>query len=115
MKRFDEHIKRSNEIRNKLQHINDDLLQRQQMKINEIDSMKIQLERHTSDLRAVQSDSSVLDRLMEDSNTTITDSTTNRTIFFTVESRGIQNLIDMAENKVSALKSHLKEEYLLFS
>ncbi len=39
---------------------------------------------------------------MEESNTTITDSTTNRTIFFTVESRSIQNLVDMIENKVSS-------------
>jgi len=53
---------------------------------------------------------------MEESNTTITDSTTNRTIFFTVESRSIQNLVDMIENKVSKiilcilLKSTLKRE-----
>jgi hypothetical protein len=39
---------------------------------------------------------------MEESNTTITDSATNRTIFFTVETRNIQNLVDMIENKVSS-------------
>ena len=60
------------------------------------------MEHHTTDLRNIQSESSILDRLMEESNTTITDSTTNRTIFFTVESRSIQNLVDMIENKVNS-------------
>ncbi|CAF5118540.1 unnamed protein product, partial [Rotaria sp. Silwood1] len=99
LKRFEEHMKRSNELRNKLQQINDDLQQKQQIKIHDIDLLKTQLERYTTDLRTIQSESSILDRLMEESNTTITDSTTNRTVFFTVESRNIQNLIDMAENK----------------
>ncbi|CAF3434514.1 unnamed protein product [Rotaria sp. Silwood1] len=104
LKRFEEHMKRSNELRNKLQQINDDLQQKQQIKIHDIDLLKTQLERYTTDLRTIQSESSILDRLMEESNTTITDSTTNRTVFFTVESRNIQNLIDMAENKVSLIK-----------
>ena len=60
------------------------------------------MEHYTTDLRKIQSESSILDRLMEESNTTITDSTTNRTIFFTVESRSIQNLVDMIENKVNS-------------
>jgi hypothetical protein len=51
---------------------------------------------------------------MEESNTTITDSTTNRTIFFTVEGRSIQNLVDTVENKVSfffiRLKNFQREE-----
>lgn len=101
LKRFDDHTRRSNELRNKLQHINDDLQQKPQLKIQDIDSLKSQIEHYTADLRTIQSDSSILDRLMEESNTTVTDSTTNRTIFFTVESRSIQSLIDMAENKVS--------------
>lgn len=70
------------------------------MKINDIDSLKSQLERYLNDFRAIQIESNLLDRLMEESNTTITDSTTNRNIFFVVESRTVQNLIDTIENKV---------------
>jgi hypothetical protein len=70
------------------------------MKINDIDSFKSQLERYLNDFRAIQIESNLLDRLMEESNTTITDSTTNRNIFFVVESRTVQNLIDTIENKV---------------
>ena len=103
LKRFDDHMKRSNDLRSKLQHINDEVQQKQQLKIQDIDQLKTQLERHTADLRAIQSESSILDRLIEESNLTVTDSTTGRTIFFTVESRGIQSLIDMAENKVGRL------------
>jgi hypothetical protein len=101
LKRFEEHLKRSNEVRAKLQQINDDLQQKLQLRLPDIDLLKTQLERCITDLRTIQSESSILDRLMEESNTTITDSTTNRTIFFTVESRSIQNLVDMVENKVS--------------
>ncbi|CAM4782634.1 unnamed protein product, partial [Rotaria magnacalcarata] len=107
--RFEEHIRRSNELRNKLQQINDDLQQKQQLKIQDIDGIKTQIERYTTDLRAIQSESSILDRLMEESNTTITDSTTNRTIFFTVESRSVQNLIDMAENKLIQRRTQTQE------
>ncbi|CAF4079785.1 unnamed protein product, partial [Rotaria sp. Silwood2] len=109
LKRFEEHIKLSNELRNKLQQINDDLQQKQQIKIHDIDLLKTQLERYTTDLRTIQSESSILDRLMEESNTTITDSTTNRTVFFTVESRNIQNLIDMAENKLTQRRTQTQE------
>jgi hypothetical protein len=105
LKRFEEHMKHSNDIRSKLQQINDDLQQKHQLKIQDIDLYKTQLERYLTDLRTIQSESSVLDRLMEESNTIITDSTTNRTIFFTVESRSIQNLVDMIENKVSSIAS----------
>lgn len=104
LKRFDEHLKRSNDIRSKLQKINDDLQQKQQFKIQDIDQLKDQLVRYTADLRTIQSESSILDRLMEESSTTITDSTTNRPIYFTVDSRSIQNLLDMVENKVSYFK-----------
>lgn len=101
LKRFDEHLKRSTEMRTRLQQINDDLQTRQQtLKLNEIDQIKMQLERFQQDLRTIQSESSLLDRLMEESNTTMTDSSTHRTLFFTVESRSIQNLVDMIENKV---------------
>jgi hypothetical protein len=71
------------------------------LKVSDFDALKIQLERYTADLRAIQSESSILDRLMEESSTTITDSTTNRTVFFVVDSRSIQSLVDMIENKVS--------------
>jgi len=101
LKRFEEHLKRSNELRTKLQQISDDLQQKPHLKLLDIDLLKTQLERCVADLRTIQSDSSILDRLMEESNTIITDSTTNRTIFFTVESRSIQNLVDTIENKVS--------------
>jgi hypothetical protein len=80
-------MKRSNEVRTKLQQISDDLQQKPQLKLPDIDLLKNQLDRCLTDLRTIQSESSILDRLMEESSTTITDSTTNRTLFFTVESR----------------------------
>ena len=101
LQRFDEHLKRSDEVRARFQAIDDDLQQRPQMKMPEIDHLRARIEQYTADLRAVQSESSALDRLMEESNTTITDSNTNRTLFFTVESRSIQSLVDMIENRVS--------------
>ncbi len=94
-------MKRSNEVRTKLQQISDDLQQKPQLKLPDIDLLKNQLDRCLTDLRTIQSESSILDRLMEESSTTITDSTTNRTLFFTVESRSIQNLVDTVQNKVS--------------
>jgi uncharacterized protein YggL (DUF469 family) len=91
----------SAEIRNKIQQINDEIQQKKHMKINDIDLLKFQLERHLNDLHAIQNESNILDRLMEESNTTITDPTTNRNLFFVVESRAIQNLVDTIENKVN--------------
>ena len=93
-------MRRSTDIRSRLQQINDDLQGKQQFKLQDIDQLKSQLERYSNELRTIQSESSVLDRLMEESNTTITDSTNNRSVFFTVESRSIQNLMDMIENRV---------------
>lgn len=88
-------------MRTRLQQIHGDLENRQQtLKLNEIDQMKTQLEQFRQDLRTIQSESSLLDRLMEESNTTMTDSTTHRPLFFTGESRSIQNLLDMIENRV---------------
>jgi len=100
LKRYEVHIKYSTEIRNKLQQINDEIQQKQHMKTHDIDAIKSQLERYINDLRAIQTESTILDRLMEESNTTITDSVTNRNIFFVVEYRTLQNLADTIENKV---------------
>jgi ABC-type phosphate transport system auxiliary subunit len=93
-------MRHSTELRHKLQQINDDIQQKQHMKVNDIDVMKSEFERYINDLRTIQTESNLLDRLMEESNTTITDSTTNRNIFFVVECRTIQNLVDTIENKV---------------
>ena len=100
MKHYDEHMKYSLDIRHKLQQINDELQQNPQMKVENIDAIKAQLERYADDLRTIQADSTALDHLMEESNATITDSSTNRNIFFVVECRAIQNLVDAIENKV---------------
>jgi hypothetical protein len=100
LKRYEPHMRYSAEIRNKFQQINDEIQQKKHMKINDIDLLKFQLERHLNDLHAIQNESNILDRLMEESNTTITDSVTNRNIFFVVEYRTLQNLADTIENKV---------------
>ncbi|UJR08743.1 hypothetical protein I4U23_013000 [Adineta vaga] len=109
LKHYDEHMKYSTEIRHKLQQINDELQQNQQMKIENIDAIKVQLERYTNDLRTIQTDSTALDRLMEESNATITDSSTNRNVFFVVECRAIQNLIDSIENKLAQRRIQAQE------
>jgi hypothetical protein len=70
------------------------------MKTHDIDAIKSQLEHYINDLRAIQTESTILDHLLEESNTTITDLTTNRNIFFVVEYRTLQNLADTIENKV---------------
>ncbi len=100
LKFYEGHMRHSTELRHKLQQINDDIQQKQHMKVNDIDVMKSEFERYINDLRTIQTESNLLDRLMEESNTTITDSTTNRNIFFVVECRTIQNLVDTIENKV---------------
>ncbi|CAM2712242.1 unnamed protein product [Rotaria socialis] len=100
LQRYEEHINCSMEIRKKLQKINEEIQQRQQMKLTDIDLMRTEFDRYTNDLRSIQSESSLLDRLMEESNTTLTDSTTNRNIFFLVEYRTIQNLVDSIDNKL---------------
>lgn len=101
LQRFEGHLKRADELRDRFQAIDDELQRKPQMKLAEIDHLKARVEQYTSDLRALQTDSSALDRLLEESNTTLTDSNTNRTVFFTVESRSIQSLVDMIENRVS--------------
>lgn len=100
LERYEEHMLYAIETRKKLQNLYDELQQRQQMKLNEIDLMKSELDRYTNDLRTIQTESSLLDRLMEESNTTIIDSTANRNIFFHVEYRTIQNLVDTTDSKV---------------
>jgi hypothetical protein len=100
LKRYEVHIRYSTEIRNKLQQINDEIQQKQHMKTHDIDAIKSQLEHYINDLRAIQTESTILDHLLEESNTTITDLTTNRNIFFVVEYRTLQNLADTIENKV---------------
>lgn len=92
----------STEIRKKLQYLNDEIQQKPQMKMHDIDAMRSELERYTVDLRTIQSDSSILDRLMEESNTTLVDSA-NRNIFFVVDYRTIQNLFDTIDNKVCSI------------
>ncbi|CAF3804026.1 unnamed protein product [Adineta steineri] len=109
LKRFENHLISSNDIRTKFQDIHDTLQQKQQLKIHDIDLLKNQIQHNTNDLRTIQSESSILDRLMEESNTTITDSTTNRTLFFTVETRSIQNLVDMIENKLIQRRAQTEE------
>ena len=109
LERYEKHMKQTSDIRRKLQEINDDIQQKQRMKITDIDIMKNRLENHTNDFRSIQSESNTLDRLMEESNTTITDSTTNRNIFFVVESRTIQNLIDTIDNKVCSIELEKKK------
>jgi hypothetical protein len=94
-------MRHSIELRNGLQQIYDDIQQKQNMKINDIDAIRSHFEHYINDLRTMQIESNLLDRLMEESHTTITDSTTNRNIFFVVEYRSIQNLVDTIENKVS--------------
>ena len=101
-------MRRSADIRNRLQQLNEEIQQKQQMKISDTDLIKTLLERCVHDLRAIQAESTILDRLMEESNTTITDSTTNRNIFFLVESRTIQNLVETIENKVYLLIFNIK-------
>ena len=93
-------MKHSNDIRNKFQQIHDEMQQKQHMKVEDIQLFQSQLERYMNDLRMIQTESTVLDRLMEESNTIITDSTTNRNVFFVVESRTIQNLVETIDNKV---------------
>ena len=102
-------MKRSIDLKNRLQQIHEDLENRKTLKLQEIDQFRAQLERYNNDLRTIQSESSLLDRLMEESNSTIIDSTNNRTLFFTVETRTIQNLLDIIENKVS-LRLGVNEE-----
>ena len=86
--------------RNQLQTLHDDVQHKQQLKISDIDAFRAQFERYKADLRMIQSESTVLDRLMEESGSTIIDSASNRTVFFAVESRSIQNLVDMIDTKV---------------
>jgi hypothetical protein len=59
-------MKYSTDIRHKLQQINNEIQQNQQMKIDNIDLIKTQLELYVNDLRTIQSDSNLLDRLMEE-------------------------------------------------
>lgn len=93
----------------KLQQIHDEIQQKQNMKMGDIDGLKSQLDRYLNEFRAIQNESSLLDRLMEESNTTITDSATNRNIFFGVESRTVENLLDTIENKVRMEEIVLRE------
>ena len=103
LKRFDEHLQRSTSTRNQLQQLHDDVEHKSQLKIADIDACRAQLERYKADLRMIQSESSVLDRLMEESGSTIIDSASNRTVFFVVESRNIQNLVDIIDTKVGPM------------
>ena len=100
LQRYEEYTRYSTELRKKLQTIIDEIQQTKRMKIDEIDLRKNELENYINDLRTIQSESNILDRLMEESNTTMTDSATNRNVFFVVESRTIQNLVDTIDNKV---------------
>lgn len=109
LKRYETHLRHSTEIRMKLQQIHDEIQQKQNMKMGDIDGLKSQLDRYLNEFRAIQNESSLLDRLMEESNTTITDSATNRNIFFGVESRTVENLLDTIENKVRMEEIVLRE------
>lgn len=100
LKRYESHLKYSAEIRQRLHDIHDEIQQKQHMKLSDIDQLKSQLDRYINDLRMIQNESNQLDRLMEESHTVLTDSTTNRNLFFVVESRTIQNLVETIENKV---------------
>lgn len=111
LKRYEGHLRHSTDIRLKLQSIHDEIQHKQTMKIPDIDALKSQLGRYLTEFRAIQQESNLLDRLMEESHTTITDTATSRNIFFGVESRTVENLLDTIENKVRCEKRSSKERF----
>lgn len=100
LKRFDAHRRQTDEIREKLQRLHDDLQDKPKMKIKEIDVLRHQLDRYIADLRPIQAESVLLDRLIEESQSTLIDSQTHRTLFFVVETRMLLSLLDTVDQKV---------------
>lgn len=106
-KRYQIHRENVHEIRLKMERIHADLEEKQQWKITEINVLQHQLDRCTIDLRTLETESLILDRLMEDSQSTIIDPSTNRSISFMSETRILLNLFDMIANKVKTKNSNV--------
>jgi hypothetical protein len=105
LKRYDNHRRQTEEMRERLERLLRDDLQekgKMKMKINSIDALRHQLDRYIADLRAIQAESLLLDRLIEESQSTLIDSLTHRPIFFVVETRMLLSLLDTIDQKVTA-------------
>ena len=100
--RYEGHHTATEEIREKLQRLHDQLLseKKAKWKIKEIETLREELDRVIVDLRAIQTESVLLDRLIEESQSTLTDGTSQRPIFFVVESRMLVTLLDTIDQKV---------------
>ena len=70
------------------------------MTSSDIDRMKRQLARCRDDARRIQSDSAVLDRLMEQTDSSMTDPIGDKKLAFAVEVQRLLQLIESTENEV---------------
>ena len=83
------------------------------MKISDLDGMKRQLDRCRENARRIQSESVVLDRLMEQTNSSMTDPTGDKKLAFTVDVQRLLQLIESAENEVRS--KHCANSVLILS
>jgi siderophore synthetase component len=70
------------------------------MTISQIDVLRHQIDQHIADLRPMQDENLLLDRLLEQSRSTLTDAMTHRTIFFVVETCVLFGLVNTIDTKV---------------
>ena len=98
--RYEDYERSSQDLRARLTQLREDGQAKQSMKISDLDGMKRQLDRCREDARRIQSESVVLDRLMEQTNSSMTDPTGDKKLVFTVDVQRLLQLIESAENEV---------------
>lgn len=95
-KRYEIHRDNVHEIRLKLERIHADLDEKHQWKIFDVNVIQHQLDRCTIDLRTLETESLILDRLIEESQSSLLD----RSVSFMSETRVLLNLFDTIVAKV---------------
>jgi hypothetical protein len=101
LKRDDSHRRQTEEIREKLQRLHDDLQEKPEMKIKE--SMLFDINSiDTSPIFDPPTPERVLgDRLVQEGQSTLIDSRTRRTIFFVVDTRMLASLLGTIDQQVT--------------
>lgn len=103
-KRYQLHGQNVHDIRLKLEEIQADLKGNHQCKMADIHVLQHHLDRCTIDLRTLEMETLILDRLMERSQSSIIDPCTNRSISFMSGTRACLNLFDVVATQVSMTK-----------
>jgi hypothetical protein len=110
-KHYEQHYEQVDRVRKQLERIDNDFQCKRQWKLIDLQSIRQECERNRADLRTIDIDSVRIDRLADESQTTMIDSIAQRSIVFVDEIRLLYNLLDQIEHQVNAFRCRCSLSY----